>query len=406
MLELHTITAHLVAPEHAASVIAPAYDALTTQQREALAATGPDTFLQALPSGRVDTHTLEGNRRAVARLLRQGRFTERWSELLVVLELTDHGRQLTAVVGDIDVAAYLDGTIRPHEHVRPDRVAELSRYLDEVGYASSPVCVLHTPSPQLDRLTRTVRLATPLVDTALPDGGTVRLWPVTDPVRAAELAYAARALTTLTIADGHHRAAAVAHRLGAGATHIPPPGTRHRSSCEPAPRSRRVLTALVPGDELAVEPFHRRIDGLGDVTAEEVAAVLAERGLRLEPLPGPSVPERRGTVHLVIAGSWWRLEVGDRARPQPGGSLDASIVEREVLAPLGTLAPGPRPATVTPVPGPVGLDALDRPGAVGIVLLPATLAELLTVTGAGHVLPQKSTYLLPKLRSGVLLVPR
>ncbi|MFO7959572.1 MAG: DUF1015 family protein [Nitriliruptoraceae bacterium] len=406
MLELHTITPHLVAPEHAARVIAPAYDALTAQQREALAATSPDSFLQVLPSGRVDTPTLQGNRRAVARLLREGRFTGRWSEMLVVLELTDHGRQLTAVVGDVDVAAYLDGTIRPHEHVRPERVAELSRYLDEVGYASSPVCVLHTRSAEVEHLTRTVRLATPLVDASLPDGGTVRLWPVTDPARRAELAVAARSLGAPTIADGHHRAAAVAHRVGDAATRAPAPGTPHRSSSEPPPPARRVLTALVAGEELAVEPFHRRIDGLGDVTADEVAAVLAERGLRLEPLPGPSAPERHGTVHLVVAGSWWRLEVGDRGRPQPGGSLDAAIVEREVLAPLGTLAPGPEPAPVTPVPGPVGLDALDRPGAVGIALLPATLAELLAVTGAGHVLPQKSTYLFPKLRSGVLLVPR
>ena len=406
MLELHTITPHLVAPEHATQVIAPAYDALTAEQREALAASCPDSFLQALPSGRVDAPMLAGNRRAVARLLREGRFTGRWSELLVVLELTDHGRQLTAVVGDIDVAAYLDGTIRPHEHVRPDRVAELTRYLDDVGYASSPVCVLHARSIELERLTRTVRDAAPLVDASLPDSGTVRLWPVTDPPRCAELAAAARSVGTPTIADGHHRAAAVARRVGAAATRATAPGTPDDPSSEPPPEARRVLTALVADDELAVEPFHRRIDGLGDVTAGEVAAVLAERGLRLQALPGPCVPERPGTVHLVVAGTWWRLEVGERASPHPGGSLDAAIVEREVLAPLGTLAPGPEPAPVTPVPGPVGLGALDRPGAVGVVLLPVTVAELLAVTGVGHVLPQKSTYLLPKLRSGVLLVPR
>jgi uncharacterized protein (DUF1015 family) len=402
MLELHTITPHLVAPEHARQVIAPAYDALTVEQREALVASCPDSFLSALPSGRVDAPTLERNRRAVARLLRHGRFTGPWSEMLVVLELTDHGRQVTAVVGDIDVAAYLDGTIGPHEHVRPDRVAELTHYLDEVGYASSPVCVLHARSAELDRVTRTVRDRAPLLDASLPDGGTVRLWPVTDPLRSAELAVAARSVGMPTIADGHHRAAAVARRVGTAAKRAPAPSTRS----EPRPEARRVLTALVSADELAVEPFHRRIDGLGDVTATEVAAVLAERGLRLQALPGPGIPERRGIVHLVVAGSWWRIEIGDRGRPLPGGSLDAAIVEHEVLAPLGTLAPGPAPAPIVPVPGPVGLDALDRPGAVGVALLPVTLTELLAVTGAGHVLPQKSTYLLPKLRSGVLLVPR
>jgi uncharacterized protein (DUF1015 family) len=406
MLELHPITPHLVAPEHASQVIAPAYDALTAEQREAFAASRPDSFLQALPSGRVDAPTLERNRRAVARLLRQGRFTGRGSEMLVVLELADHGRQLTAVVGDVDVAAYLDGTIRPHEHVRPGRVAELTRYLDGVGYASSPVCVLHARSAELDRLTRTVRDGAPLIDASLPDGGTVRLWTVTDALRAAELVVAARSVGMPTIADGHHRAAAIARRVGDAATRAPAPATSQSGRSGPRPEARRVLTALVCADELAVEPFHRRIDGLGDVRASEVAAVLGERGLRLQALPGPGLPERRGIVHLVVAGSWWRIEVGDRGRPEPGGSLDAAIIEHEVLVPLGTLAPGPAPAPIVPVPGPVGLDALDRPGAVGVVLLPVTLTELLAVTSAGHVLPQKSTYLLPKLRSGVLLVPR
>lgn len=406
MLDLHPITPHLVTPEHAAGVIAPAYDGLTPQQREAHAATYPDSFLHALPSGRVDVETLRVNRRALARLLDDGRFTGRWSQLLAVLELTDHGRQLTAVVGDVDVAAYLDGTIRPHEHVRPDRVADLTRYLDEVGYASSPVCVLHARSTDLERLTGAVRRAAPLVDASLPDGGTVRLWPVTDAARRVEVAAAVRSLGTPTIADGHHRAAAVARRLGAAATRAPAapaPGCR---PSPPLPPARAVLTALVAGDELTVEPFHRRIDGLGEVTADEVAAVLAERGLRLDPLPGPSSPERRGTVHLVVAGRWWRLELGDRARPEPGGWLDAAIVEHELLGPLGTLAPGPEPAPITAVAAPTGLGALDREGAVGIVLLPATVAELLAVTATGHVLPHKSTYLLPKLRSGVLLVPR
>jgi uncharacterized protein (DUF1015 family) len=257
-------------------------------------------------------------------------------------------------------------------------------------------------SVELDRVTRTVRDGAPLLDASLPDGGTVRLWPVTDPLRSAELAVAARSVGMPTIADGHHRAAAVARRVGTAAKRAPAPSTRS----EPRPEAGRVLTALVSADELAVEPFHRRIDGLGDVTATEVAAVLAERGLRLQALPGPGIPERRGIVHLVVAGSWWRIEIGDRGRPLPGGSLDAAIVEHEVLAPLGTLAPGPAPAPIVPVPGPVGLDALDRPGAVGVALLPVTLTELLAVTGAGHVLPQKSTYVLPKLRSGVLLVPR
>lgn len=400
MLELLPTSARLVTPEHAATVVSPAYDALDEQARAARAASQPDSFLTALPSGAVDAETLGRNRRAVDRLLREGRFSELRAGLLVVLELRDDDRALTAVIGDVDVAAYLDGRIRPHEHVRPDRVDELARYLDEVRIASSPVCVLHPRTATLDQLTREVRRRAPLVDTALPDGGELRVWPVTDPATIASLAEAVGSLTALTIADGHHRAAAVARRVGAAASR--PPATTGVD----AARERRVLTALVASDELAVLPFHRRLEGLTDVTADEVAAVLAERGLRLTPLAGPSAPERSGTVHLVVAGSWWRVDIDDRRGPPPVDSLDAAVADRELIAPIATLAPGPATGPVVPVPAPLGLAALDRPDAVGIALVPATMQDLLSATADGRVLPHKSTYLLPKLRSGILVVPR
>jgi len=400
MLELLPISAHLVTPEHAAAVVSPAYDALDEQARAARAACQPDCFLTALPSGAADAETLQRNRRAVERLLGEGRFSPLRNELLVVLELHDGGRSLTAVIGDIDVAAYLDGRIRPHEHVRPDRVDQLASYLDAVHIASSPVCVLHPRAATLDQLTREVRRRPPLVGTALPDGGELRVWPVTDPATITALTEAVGSLTALTIADGHHRAAAVARRVGEAASR-PPATTR-----VDAARERRVLTALVANDELAVLPFHRRVEGLTDVTADEVAAVLAERGLRLTPLPGPSAPERPGTVHLVVAGSWWQVDIGDRRGPPPVDSLDAAVADRELIAPLSTLAPGPGTAPVVPVAAPLGLAALDRPDAVGICLVPATMEELLSATAVGRVLPHKSTYLLPKLRSGILVVPR
>ena len=400
MVELLPISAHLVAPEHAARVVSPPYDALDAQARAAWAASHPDSFLTALPSGAVDAETLAGNRRAVQRLLGEARFGPLRSGWLVVLELHDGDRCLTAVIGDVDVAAYLDGRIRPHEHVRPDRVDQLASYLEEVRIASSPVCVLHPRTAALDKLTDGVRRRPPAVDTALPDGGELRVWPVSDPATIADLAEAVGSLTALTIADGHHRAAAVARRVGEAATR-PPAATSVDGAGQ-----RRVLTALVATDELAVLPFHRRVEGLTDVTADDVAAVLAERGLRLTPLPGPSAPERSGTVHVVVSGSWWQVDIGDRRGPPPVDSLDAAVADRELIAPIATLAPGPGTVPVVPVAAPLGLGVLDRRDAVGLALAPATMEDLLSATADGRVLPHKSTYLLPKLRSGILVVPR
>lgn len=396
--------ARLVAAEHAARVIAPAYDALDADGRRAHIAANPDSFLAALPTGTEGGADLATQRRALHRLHDSGRFRSLPGPAVLLLELTEAATTVTAVVVDIEVEAFLDGRIRPHEHVRPDRVADLASYLTEVRAASSPVCVLHRRHHDLDEVVAEARAGPPDLDTELGAGDRVRVWTVADPTLRRRVARAAGQVQDATVADGHHRAAAVARRVGPDAVHA-----AHRPGMAgPAPleQHRLVLTALVAADELDIAPFHRRVDGLGPVTAAEVQAVLREVGLDARPLPGPSLPTGPGTLHLVVADRWFALDIhhlrGGAARDQ----LDAAVAERSVLAPLATLAAGPEAAQLVPVPGPAGVGALQRPGSVGVALAPPTLEQVLTITGAGEVLPHKSTYLRPKLRSGILTVPR
>ena len=405
MLPLHPLVdARLVTPEHADRVIAPAYDALDGAGRHAHIAAHPDSFLTALPTGTEDTLGFAELRRALRRLHHQGMFRPLPRPGLLVLELTEGTTTITAVVVDVDVEAFLDGRIRPHEHVRPDRVAELADYLTEVRATSSPVCVLHRRHPDLDAVVAEVRGRPPDLDAVLAHGEEIRVWAVLDPAIRRRMAAAAAEVEEATVADGHHRAAAVARRVGPDAVHA----ARRPGLAGPAPleQHRLVLTALVAGDELDIAAFHRRVDGLGPVTEEEVQGVLAEVGLTTRPLPGPTLPTEAGTLHLAVAGRWLAVQISPPVGASARDRLDAAIAEHRVLAPLRTLGTGPEPAAVVPVPAPAGLHALERPGSVGVALVPPTLEQVLTVTGAGEVLPHKSTYLRPKLRSGILTIPR
>jgi uncharacterized protein (DUF1015 family) len=217
------------------------------------------------------------------------------------------------------------------------------------------------------------------------DGVEVRWWTVRDPTTVATLTAAIDRVGTLFVADGHHRAAAVA-----------------RARADGGDLDDRVLTAIVPADHLAVLPFHRRAEGIAD-PAGTLRRLLADRGLDAEPLDGPAVPEEPGTVTVVAGDGWWRLDLRARRRGGVVDGLDVALVGRELLDPLVSLVPG---AQVDPVAAPLGLGALTGPDAIGVALVGPDLEEILQVASAGEVVPPKTTYITPKLRSGVLLLPR
>lgn len=392
MVALRPFEGLVVAAEHAATVVAPPYDLLTAQQRADLAADHPDNFLNVLPSGPSDETPLRDNRAALDRLLAADRFVPIEGPALAVLRLDHPGGSTTAVIGDVEIEAFVDGRVLPHEHVRADRVAHLARHLEVVRIASSPVCVVHRPSTDVVALTdEIVRTTPPDVDVRADDGVRLSLHLVTTPSLQEQLAAAVDTAGRLYVADGHHRAAAVGNADYDGRG----PG--------------RVLTAAIPSDGMEVLAFHRRIDGLGDASASSVLAEFEDLDLLPEPLTAASTPAWPGIVHVTVEGRWWAMDLRDRRIEGPVESLDVRLLERELLEPLGALGADPDRGggiEVVAIPAPMGLDALMRPGSVGLALHPPRIEDVLAVADAGAVMPAKSTYLAPKLRSGLIVVPR
>ncbi|MFA9443977.1 DUF1015 family protein [Egicoccus sp. AB-alg6-2] len=402
MAELLPFVGHVVAGGGAHAVVAPPYDALTPAQRTAMAAADPRSFLNVLPPSGPEVeadleHTLRACRRNLDRLLGDGHFRPIADPALAVVAIGTGADRATAIVGDLEVGAFTatgEDRVLPHERVRPARVANLVRYLEVVGIASSPVALTHRPHPAVPAATAAATARPPDVAYRDEAGTDLALWLVDDADLQAELRAAVAAAGRLFVADGHHRAAAVAaHRPGTG----------------------RVLSAILPGDHLRILPFHRRIHGLGTpVPAEALLQRLRDRGLLLQPLDGASPPAVPGIVHLAIGGTWWAVDLRERRTGAgPVESLDARRAEREVLAPLLAAAEDPGTDTdpandprVVAVPAPQGLASLAAPDVVGVALAPPALEDVLAVAEAGEVMPPKTTYVLPKLRSGLLVVSR
>jgi uncharacterized protein (DUF1015 family) len=169
----------------------------------------------------------------------------------------------------------------------------------------------------------------------------------------------------------------------------------------------RVLTAVIPSDHLEVLPFHRRVVGAALGGGDQVAARLGSLG-ELRELGGRWQPDERGVVAVTVGGRWWALDLRERIVDGPVEGLDVKLVEREVLPVLldGADPTSGARARVEPVAGATGLASLERDGTIGIALAAPGVEAILEVADAGESMPTKTTYVTPKLRSGIFLTPR
>ncbi len=311
-----------------------------------------------------------------------------------VLQLGTGAERSTAIIGDVPVPAFTEGQVLPHEQVDDTRVRELTRHLHVAGVASSPVALAQTPDGEVTAATDAALAASPPdVAYRAADGVDVALWCVTAPDLRDRLCTAVGGAGRALLADGHHRAAAA---------------TSYARSVQAGPDdpAGRVLCAVLPTDQLGVLAFHRRIDAvLPDASAQaRMFERFEEAGLALTPLERPAAPDRTHAVALVAGGRWWYLDVSSRVRTgDVVESLDVRLVERDLVPLVRHEVPD---AAVVPVPAPLGLGALDRPGSVGIALHPPGIDEVLAVAVAGRTVPPKTTYITPKLRSGLLVTRR
>lgn len=313
--------------------------------------------------------------------------TDRRSPLTTpsVLVLTlDHDRgRSCAIVGDLPAAAFADGSVRPHEATDPARIAELTRHLESGGTVASAVAVVQRPSPTRDRLLARVCAAPPTrtFDDPARDE-VVRVWAVADAALRCELAAIVADGGPAELADGHHRAGAAVAR---------------------GPRTP-VLTAVWTDDGLHIAPFHRRVT-VTEALAPRVRHLRAEpRAAGLRPLTAttPADVPSAGTWHVALGGDWF---VHDTAPgPHPGAATGAVPDVVRVHAWLHEHL-GVTDAAIEPVP-PVATGTLDGPATVGVALHPPSWDDVRAVSAAGATLPPKSTYVVPKLRAGLLVVPR
>ncbi|MGB1548339.1 MAG: DUF1015 domain-containing protein, partial [Alphaproteobacteria bacterium] len=294
------------APEHAADVLAPPYDVLTSEEARRRAAGRPWSFLHIskaeidLPP-ETDSYSPAVYEKASANLqsmLAKGILRRDSAPCYYVyrLQMGDHVQ--TGIVLAASVEAYNEGRIRRHELTRPQKEDDRVHQIEALDAETGPVLLAHRPSSGLSPLITEATKVAPAYDLTADDGVLHTLWPVADPHGIEAIGKAFEAMPTLYIADGHHRSAA-ASRVAAAKRAANPQHTGE----EPY---NYFLAVAFPSDSLNVLDYNRVVRDLKGLTKEQFLARVREAFTVTESRDAvkPAHPAEFG---MYLDGKWYRL---------------------------------------------------------------------------------------------------
>lgn len=404
MVDFRGCVALRPAPGKAAAVASVPYDVVNTEEARALAAGNPDSLLHAtrpeidLPEG-TDPHSSPVYAQAAAAfqaLQDRGVLVRAEGRALYAYALTFEGHTQLGLMGTASQADYWADRIKKHEHTRPAKEDDRMRHIQAVRAHLGPVFLAYRAQAHIDARMAALTAGPAEVDFVAVDGVRHRIWPIADATALAALEADFAALDALYIADGHHRAAA-ASRVGRDA----PEGAAHDDQ-------RRFLAVAFPHDQLRILPYNRVVADLnGHAPAGLMAALAVD--FEVAPLPGPEAPSAPLTFTMFVDGGWHRLTLRPERAPDaadPMARLDVSVLQDRVLGPLLGIADPRRDERIDFVGGIRGVPVLaTRAGAAGVAfaLFPTGMADLMAIADAGEVMPPKSTWFEPKLRSGLVI---
>jgi uncharacterized protein (DUF1015 family) len=404
-VRVHPFFALRPAPEVASRVAAVPYDVVDRAEAAELARDNPDSFLHVgrsdidLPED-TDPHdprVYSGAREALTRFVEGGTLIREREPALYLYRQVMQGRSQTGLVSCVHVDDYEHDVIRKHEKTRPDKEDDRTRHVLTLGAHAEPVFLAYRGQARLSSLMDAVMRAGPLYDFVADDAVQHTVWRVPDPAQFVE---AFQAVPHAYVADGHHRSAS-AWRAGKERRAANP---RHRGDEE----YNWFLAVLFPAEQLTILPYNRLVRDLGGKSPKHVLAELARVG-RVSSTRVPQ-PSRPGTFCAYLAGSWHCVELDEKTidRKDPIRSLDVSLLQERVLGPvlgIGDPRTDKRLEFVGGIRGTAELERRVDSGemAIGFSLYPTTMDQLIAVSDAGEVMPPKSTWFEPKLRSGLFV---
>lgn len=387
----------------AEAVASVPYDVVDTKQAAEQAAGNPDSFLHVvraeidLPEGTnpYSDAVYEQARLNLQRLMDDGVLIreEAPSIYLYSQQMGDHIQ--FGIVATCHIEDYEEGKIKIHEKTRRVKEEDRIRYVDTQNANTGPVFLAYRDSEKINALVETAKATDPIYKFTAEDGVTHTVWKFEN---AAELEAAFGEIPATYVADGHHRSASAA-KVGAMRREANP----NHTGDEPY---NYYLAVMFPESELKILAYNRVILALPGSEAEFLQAL--EKSFFIN-TNGISVPEAAGQICMYINGTWSTLTPLEMPEAtDPVEALDVSILQNDVLAPILHIEDPRESNDIDFIGGIKGTEELEKwvddgRAVMAFSMYPTSMEQLFAVADAGMLMPPKSTWFEPKLRSGLLV---
>lgn len=396
-------------PHLASRIAALPYDvynrkeALAEVKREPLSFLNIDRAETGFPEevSTYDDRVYEKAKELLNAAVADGSFIKENTPCYYIYELIMDGRSQTGIVACSAIDDYINGMIKKHENTREEKEIDRIRHVDATNAHTGPIFLAYRAKQEINEIVNDAKEKTPLYDFTSKDGITHRVWCIFESKTIETLLGLFAEIPCTYIADGHHRCAS-AVKVGLKRRRENPGYT----GCE---EYNRFLSVLFPDDQLAILPYNRVVKDLNGFDKEAFLSRIKEAGFAVEFMgKTPVSPSKKSTFGMYLSDGWYRLTASEKLlSDEPVKGLDVSILQDNLLGPILGIGDPRTDKRIDFVGGIRGLSELEKrvseDMSVAFSMYPTSIEELFTVADAGLLMPPKSTWFEPKLRSGLFI---
>lgn len=332
-------------------------------------------------------------------MINDGTFITDNDRCYYIYELTMDGRVQTGLVACASIDDYQNNIIKKHENTRADKEVDRINHVDTCNAQTGPIFLAYRANDTIRSIVNKTKAEKAIYDFTSEDGITHRVWKIAEEKDVKDIYDAFGTINSIYIADGHHRAAS--------AVKVGLKRRQENPSYDGTEEFNYFLSVLFPDEELMIMPYNRVVKDLNGNTKEEYLEKVS-KCFDIEKVDAPYSPKVKGNIGMYLDGQWYKLTAKDEIKvSDPVDSLDVALLQNNLLTPILGIGDPRVDKRIDFIGGIRGLKELERrcnlDMQIAFSMYPTSINELFNVSDAGKLMPPKSTWFEPKLRSGLFI---